>query len=237
MSQYADDTSLILDGTEQSLQESIIELNKFAKISGLKINLGKSQVIWIGSKKYSEEIYQDAQNLRWGDKTFTLLGIDFHVDLHLIPKMNFDKKLVKLKEMIKTWSCRSLTPLGRITIIKSLLISQFNHLFISLPNPSEKFIKTLNQELFKFLWSSNVDKIKRDVVTNNYIEGGLKMTNVKAYIESLKLTWVRRIYTTKNKWQAVLKSIANLNRLSNSGTDYLNVCMNNCNNQFWKDVF
>jgi len=48
-SQYADDSSLILDGSEESLTESIKELNTFARISGLKINLNKTQVVWIGS--------------------------------------------------------------------------------------------------------------------------------------------------------------------------------------------
>ena len=41
MSQYADDTLVILDGTEQSLQHCIEEMNNFYMLSGLKINLKK----------------------------------------------------------------------------------------------------------------------------------------------------------------------------------------------------
>ena len=37
-----------------------------------------------------------------------------------------------------------------ITRIKSLIVSQLNHLFITLPNPNEKKIKQLNDILFKF---------------------------------------------------------------------------------------
>ena len=94
LSQYADDTSLILDGSEKSLRESISELNLFAQISGLKINTSKTQVIWIGSKKYSNDTFLPDLDLQWGRDKFTLLGIDFSVNLHEMPKLNYDKKLV-----------------------------------------------------------------------------------------------------------------------------------------------
>ena len=43
LSQHADDTLVILDGTEKSLREIIKELNNFFQISGLKINVSKTQ--------------------------------------------------------------------------------------------------------------------------------------------------------------------------------------------------
>jgi hypothetical protein len=52
ISQFADDTSVILDGSEKSLNETRLELECFKKISGLKIIFSKTQVIWIGSKKH-----------------------------------------------------------------------------------------------------------------------------------------------------------------------------------------
>jgi hypothetical protein len=55
ISQFADDTSVILNGSEESLNEALLELEWFKKISGLKINFSKTQVIWIGSKKYSSD--------------------------------------------------------------------------------------------------------------------------------------------------------------------------------------
>lgn len=47
----ADDTSFILDGSEQSLQSSLKILRDFAIISGLRINYNKTQVVWKGCKK------------------------------------------------------------------------------------------------------------------------------------------------------------------------------------------
>jgi hypothetical protein len=45
LSQYADDTSLILDGSPASLDASLRLLQFYAEISGLKINLEKTNVI------------------------------------------------------------------------------------------------------------------------------------------------------------------------------------------------
>ena len=129
-------TSVILDGTESSLKEAIKEINAFYKLSGLKMNLSKIQITWIGSKKYSADKLCTELNLIWTN-TFTLLGIHFDVDLSRINFLNYDKKLVKIKFIIKQWSKRSLTALGRLSIIKTLLISQINHLFIALPNPND----------------------------------------------------------------------------------------------------
>ena len=51
LSQYADDTSAYLDGSQTSLEETLNELDIFANISGLKTNFDKTQVVWI--TKYS----------------------------------------------------------------------------------------------------------------------------------------------------------------------------------------
>lgn len=218
LSQYADDTLIILDGSERSLREAIRELNNFYQISGLKINISKTQLVWIGSKKYSSNIICEEMNFQW-TSTFKLLGIYFDVDLTNIPKLNYDKKLVKIKHIINQWSKRRLTPLGRITLIKSLLIAQLNHLFISLPSPSNTFMKNLNETLFNFLWHSKVDKLKRKQVVQDYINGGLKMLDINNYNLGLKSSWIKRIlYSQETKWKVLLGKTE-------------------IKNPFWKDTF
>ena len=54
LSQFADDTTLCLDGSEESFKESIPTLKKFALFSGLKLNNDKTQVVWVGSKMNSK---------------------------------------------------------------------------------------------------------------------------------------------------------------------------------------
>jgi hypothetical protein len=40
---------------EKSLNEALLELDWYAKLSGLNINYTKTQIVWIGSKKYSND--------------------------------------------------------------------------------------------------------------------------------------------------------------------------------------
>ena len=86
-----------------------------------------------------------------------------------------------METIIKQWKKRNLTPVGKISLIKPLLISQFNHLFISLPDPSDKLIKEMRNTMFEFLWNNKPDKIKRDTLCADFDEGGLKMIDIKAF--------------------------------------------------------
>jgi len=49
LSQYADDTTLILDGSGKSLSEALRILESFEKVSGLRLNSKKTEALWIGS--------------------------------------------------------------------------------------------------------------------------------------------------------------------------------------------
>ena len=53
LAQFVDDTALFLDSSEQSFNGAIWTLQRFAEMSGLKMNNEKTNVIWIGSNKTS----------------------------------------------------------------------------------------------------------------------------------------------------------------------------------------
>ena len=101
LSQYADDTSAILDGSETSLNETLNELSWFAIMSGLKVNFDKTQVVWIGRKKYSTDTIKTKWKLQWGNSEFKLLGIKFNVDLNKINNINYQDKINNIKNKLK----------------------------------------------------------------------------------------------------------------------------------------
>jgi hypothetical protein len=55
LSQYADDTQILLDGSEKSIRNTVNLLNNFTKISGLKVNYNKSELAPLGRSRM--EIY------------------------------------------------------------------------------------------------------------------------------------------------------------------------------------
>ena len=58
-------------------------------------------------------------------------------------EINYAAKMIEMKASIKHWNKRFLTPLGKVTVVKTFLLSKFNHLFLSLPNPDICYLKDL----------------------------------------------------------------------------------------------
>ena len=59
----------------------------------------------------------------------------------------------KTKNSITHWQRRFLTPLGKISVIKSLLLPKITHLLIALPNPDLNILNEINDVLYDFLWN------------------------------------------------------------------------------------
>ena len=119
-------------------------------------------------------------NLDWNPVTFTVLGVVFSADILEIVTINFENKLNETKKVLYAWSRRSLTPFGRTTVIKSLVVSKIAHLLMNLPDPEESFLKELNKLLYNLLWNGKNDKI-RSGVCQAYEVGGLKMVDIKSF--------------------------------------------------------
>lgn len=97
ISQYADDTTLLLDGSEKSLVESINILKFYAKASGLHVNIDKTNAVWIGSMKNSPVELCPELNLNWEREAFKLLGVTFTINLHQIVNVNYNAKIDEIK--------------------------------------------------------------------------------------------------------------------------------------------
>ena len=235
LSQYADGTSFILDGSSKSLNSTLDVLFEYSKFSGLKVNFEKTHAVWIGINKYSTSSIKPRWKLSWGKTEFKLLGINFHVNLESMQGINFNEKIQKIRSLIKLWKRRYLTPLGKITVIKSLLLPILNHLFISLPNPTDQILKELSNIFFEYLWEGPA-KIKQSIVVKQYCQGGLQMINLKAFIDSLKLTWLRRVILSNRPWQSVLKNIINFQEIFTLGRESILPLIRNVKNKFWVDV-
>ena len=238
LSQFADDTTVLLDGSEDSLNEALNILKKFAIASGLKLNSTKTRAVWIGCKKFSGETFNHRLKLDWNQNDFTILGIKFSCNLDTIIDINYNTKIIEIEKEMKQWAKRILTPLGRLTVLKTLLVSKLNHLIISLPNPSAVTISKLNKAFFEFIWKSSTDRIKREVIIQDFEQGGLRMIHLEKYVYALKLGWVRRLVKCESKYKTLFQNLyENIENILTKGNTYIEELRNNCRNKFWHDVF
>ena len=152
----------------------------------------KTQCIWLGAKKGSDETICSGKNLSWTNEPFVLLGIKFSLNIQEIPEINFDPKLSEIKKLITAWSKRKLSPVGKISVVKSILLPKLTHLFISLPKPGTEWVKNLEKILFQFIWG-HTDRVSRCQLVQDHSLGGLRMVHLESFIDSMKLSWIQRL--------------------------------------------
>ena len=168
LSQYADDSSLILDDNPQSLEKSLLVLSLFSECSGLKVYLDKTEAIWIGSKHGSGDEYFLQNNIQWNHTgRFKLLGIKFDLNSPDKTLLNFSDKLQSINKILSAWCWRDLTFIGKITVIKSLALPILIQILPVLPNPPDNILKDIQKTFYKFLWNGKRDKVKREILTNS----------------------------------------------------------------------
>ena len=150
LSQYADNTTMIVDGSELSLSRTLLLLDNFAISSGLKINYEKTKALWIGSYKDRGFSIPSSKPITWARDKVYALGVLFSTSEINESSINFREKIEKMKKIMSSWSARNLTLLGKIAILKSRVVSQIVYLLSSLPSPPG-VIKEINCLLYDFL--------------------------------------------------------------------------------------
>ena len=237
INQFADDTSLFTDGSQESFKYCVETVLEYAKYSGLAMNPEKTNVVWFGTEKQPETIYLPYLNLNWNPKTFNILGVEFTHDLQNIADINVHKKLTEITTELNQWDKRDLTPFGKITVIKTLAVSKIVHLLIALPTPSEHLLNELNKIFYAFLWNGKPDKIKRSVAKLKLKDAGLGMLDIKMFDTKMKLSWIRKIYSKQSKWKSLLLSaIPDFSKIDSFGDLFIQKIQLQTKNPFWTDV-
>ena len=191
-SQYADDMWLALKPTTENINNVIQELDRFSKYSGLTINYDKSVATIVGPMRDTDAKFYTLKPLFWTDGPFRVLGIMIHPDWQVMYQENYVKLLQKVKAILKTWSTRNMTPLGRIAIVNSLVASLFVHKFMCIPTPQQEFFTEYRKLVTQFIWEDKPTKIRYTKLIQDYRKMGLKLVDLEAKNHSIKAAWLQR---------------------------------------------
>ena len=174
-------------------------------MSGLRLNDKKTEALWIGSSIENDKILLPGKNLKWPKTKVKTLGLWISTDPDLSTRLNYDEKLEKVKEILNCWKYRRLTLLGKITVLKSLVVSQLVYLLSPLRS-NNKILHEINDLFHSFLWNGKSDKIRRKVMINDPRDGSLRMIDLISFNKSLKTTWIKKYLDNDNygKWKIFL---------------------------------
>ena len=238
LSQYADDSLLFVNGSTEDVKGVVDELSAFCRMSGLRLNASKTKCLAIGpDHAIMEGVNLDPLGLSWVEE-LTVLGIKFANNNINITDMNLKEKLPLIYAEIKKWNKRTITLMGKIVVIKSLLLSKIVHILTSLPNPSEHMIKQIEEIFWKFLWHGKKDRIKRKKIVQSIKDGGLQMLELKSFIIGLKINWIKRLRTSGATWSAFATEviIPSFDSLILHGSAQLKKDSERIHNDFWRGV-
>ena len=158
--QFADDATIFVKD-RNSLRKAVRQIEEFGLFSGLELNKEKCALVDIKDFTLGENM----EGIIWSNSDVKILGVHFGNNKDKVTEKNRSPKITKIDNLIKVWKTRNLTLFGKITIIKSFLVSQNNAQMILMP---AKIVKHVNTLLFSFLWNCKKDKIKRKALCMNY---------------------------------------------------------------------
>ena len=206
---YADDITIMVSDRKSGKKVFDI-LKQFSICSGLKINKEKTEGMWIGSlRDDKEELY----NISWPKTPIKLLGIYLSYDKGSAIKANFDDKIEKLKKQLHWWKSRDLSLMGRILIVKTLGLSKFSLLAAMIHVPDD-YVKSINSIIYEYIWKGKSDKVKRTILSQDFENGGYKMSNLLTMCKAAKVKWVSRYLNPKYAdWKHTFESFFHEERL------------------------
>ena len=145
-----------------------------------------------GAIKENYTILMPETGIEWTNEPLCILGIYIGTNKSILQQLNYGPIKTKITNMLNIWSSRDLTMIGKNVVLKSHVMSKLIFAMSVIPTPDPIFLKSIESEMFRFLWNGNPEKIKRKVLYSSKYEGGLGITNSTIQDMALNITYVKR---------------------------------------------
>ena len=190
LSLYCDDvTMFVRDANEADLAINIVR--EFGELSGLALNMDKCEFMWIGENKASSQFICD----RAPAEKVKILGVWFSATQSCY-KENMGRAEEKIKKTLEQWQQRDLTIKGKITVAKSLAVSQLVFLMTAICI-NKVTLARIQSLIMKFVWRGRPPKVSRKTLTMPISRGGLKLPDLEAMNRANRIAWIGRIIQLK----------------------------------------
>jgi hypothetical protein len=205
--QYADDTIIFMDHDIKKARNLKLILSAFEHLSGLKINLHKSELFCFGGAQ--DHVADYANLFGCGQVQFPIryLGIP----IHYRRLTNAEWKMVeeRLHIRLSSWKGKLLSLGGRLVLINAVLSNMVLYMisFFQLPRG---VLKRLDYFRSRFFWQGDSEKCKYrlakwSVLCRPKDHGGLGIQDFQIKNRALLGKWLSKLLTEEGIWQTLLK--------------------------------
>ena len=203
---YADDTLLFCKADNDELKFISWTLMWFEAVSGLKINLNKSEIISIGSVANMEELASEL-GCKVGTLPTTYLGLPLGAKHKALSV--WDSVEERFRKRLASWKLQYISKGGRATLIRSSL-SSLPIYHLSLFRAPLKVCARLERIQRQFLWGGSdlvkkVSLVSWATVCTEKRKGGMGIKSFSKMNKALLSKWNWRFANDKNSlWRIVI---------------------------------
>ncbi|KAL0661041.1 hypothetical protein Bca4012_097878 [Brassica carinata] len=191
---FADDVLIFFDGSIESLRGILQILEEFRQVSGLRINLNKTELLLDGGTSSQCREMAEEMGIAQGSLPVRYLGVP--LSPKKMTRSDFQPLLDKIAARFNSWTVKHLSFAGRFQLIQAVIystISFWASMFI-IPN---ECVRILERMCGAFLWngapnSARGAKIAWESVCTPKEAGGLGLKRLADWnvVLGLKLIWL-----------------------------------------------
>jgi len=183
VSQYADDTTLIL-ANDYSITRAFNLITIFERGSGSRLNPKKTEGLWVGSQAGRTS---GPVNISWVADKLKILGV--YLGNTNLDQANWSDRVSKLEKRLNLWRTRTLSLKGKAMIINMLGASGLWYT-AKVINMLDWVDTRVSKAIWTFLWNGKTEQVKRDTCRLPWQHGRLSVVNPLEKSRTLKLRWV-----------------------------------------------
>lgn len=175
-------------------------LDTFANVSGLHVNLSKSQALNVSLQLSVMAQLKHSFRFEWSDSSICFIGINLSPKIECLYQANYQPMHRKLESDLLSWAQYKLSWVGRINSVKMTLLPRLLYLFRSLPILIRRdHIKSFQGKITKFVWGKGGYRFSQCILSHPKSHGGMGLPNLTWYYQAARLAQLSTIYSRLEK--------------------------------------
>ena len=173
--EFADDTTIYLQGQEENLTKMFNLLTTFCLASGARVNWNKSKAIWISANQPPN--WSPVEGFAWIPRGTAIRYLGCQIGVDLPPEAHVAPLLTMLRRKLLHWSSAQLSLAGRVVVANNVLLASIWFVASSCMF-SRSCLEQLRRLIRNFIWSGkDKDNVRAKVAWKTLIQpkskGGL----------------------------------------------------------------